>query len=63
MDSMFLAVFLLMLRLSLSMFSLFYLNKIHVASLEIFVPEVHVIFFFLDFGDFAELVHVQLTDE
>lgn len=56
-------VFFLTLRLSLSRFSLCYGRGVHFAALEVVVLEVHVVFFFLDLGHLAELVHVQLADE
>jgi hypothetical protein len=38
-------------------------KKVHFAALEEFILEVHVVSLFGEFGDFAELVHVELSDE
>jgi hypothetical protein len=38
-------------------------KKVHFAALEELVLEVHVVSLFGEFGDFAELVHVELPDE
>jgi hypothetical protein len=36
---------------------------VHVASAEVFVPEVHGVAFLGGLGDLAEAVHVELADE
>jgi hypothetical protein len=38
-------------------------KEVHFATLKEFVLEVHVVSLFGEFGDFAELVHVELSDE
>lgn len=38
-------------------------NKIHLSPYEILILEIHVVAFFCKFRHFAELVHVQLTNE
>lgn len=37
--------------------------RLHVSPLEVLVFKIHVIFLFGKFGDFAELVHVELPYE